>query len=274
MDFYELSVDVSDDFSEILIAELAEVGFDSFTESDKGIQAYITQDTYSDSDTKQVLEKYADKTTLFYALKSIKRENWNQQWEDSFQPIEIDDKIYIRAHFHEAKPTYKHEITITPKMSFGTGHHDTTAQVMSFQLGIEHQGKSVLDVGTGTGILAVLAEQLGAKNITAFDIDEWSVENTNENIELNKCSKITVNQGTIATQELLKYDIVLANINRNILLNEIPTYRNFMEDEAFLVLSGFYEKDIAEIEQKCGEVGLKKISQSSKNQWAAVVFQS
>lgn len=274
MDFYELSVDVSDDFSEILIAELAEVGFDSFTESDSGIQAYITQDTYSDTETKLVLEKYAEKTNLFYTLKSIKRENWNQQWEESFQPIEIDTKIYIRAHFHEAKPSFKHDIIITPKMSFGTGHHDTTAQVMSFQLEIDHQDKLVLDVGTGTGILAVLAEQLGAKEVVAFDIDEWSVENTNENIGLNNCQRISVNQGTIADQKKAKYNIILANINRNILLDEIPIYRTFMEDGGLLVLSGFYEKDIAEIEQKCVDVGLKKISQSSKNQWASVVFQS
>jgi ribosomal protein L11 methyltransferase len=157
-------------------------------------------------------------------------------------------------------------------MSFGTGHHETTSQVLELQMDIDHKGKSVLDVGTGTGILAIFASKLGAEKIHAFDIDEWSVENTIENISLNNTPEITVNQGTIADQKIEQYDIVIANINRNILLDEIPQYVKFMKKGAYLLLSGFYEHDVPEIESKCNEQGLKKLKQISKNNWAAVVF--
>ena len=157
-------------------------------------------------------------------------------------------------------------------MSFGTGHHETTSQVLELQMDIDHKGKSVLDVGTGTGILAIFASKLGAEKIHAFDIDEWSVENTIENISLNNTPEITVSQGTIADQKIEEYDIVIANINRNILLDEIPHYVKFMKNGASLLLSGFYEHDVPEIESKCNEQGLKKLKQISKNNWAAVVF--
>ncbi|MCL4138487.1 UNVERIFIED_CONTAM: hypothetical protein GTU68_011724 [Idotea baltica] len=157
-------------------------------------------------------------------------------------------------------------------MSFGTGHHETTSQIMELQLGINHKDKSVLDVGTGTGILAILAEKLGANDIKAFDIDEWSVENTVENIGLNACQNIEVALGTIADEPAKTYDIVIANINRNILLDEISAYSTFMKPGATLMLSGFYEKDIAEIEACCEPNGLKKVKQISKKDWAAVVF--
>jgi ribosomal protein L11 methyltransferase len=272
MDYFELNIDVDAEFAEILIAELAEVGFDSFVENLRGIQAYVTEENFDNIAMKDVLEKYATKTSIIYTLKKIKRENWNQTWEESFEPINVADKVLVRAHFHKPDPSFEHEIIITPKMSFGTGHHDTTAQIMEHQLNISHKGKTVLDVGTGTGILAILAEKLGATAIRAFDIDDWSVENTIENIELNGCKHITVGLGTINNENPQTYDIVIANINRNILLSEIPTYRTFMKTGAYLLLSGFYETDIADIEALCIEKGLKKIAQKGKNNWAAVVF--
>lgn len=272
MDYLELNIDVDSEFAEILIAELAEVGFDSFVENITGIQAYVTEENFDEQGMKDVMEKYASKTNIIYTLKKIERVNWNQTWEESFEPINVADKILVRAHFHKAKPSFEHEIIITPKMSFGTGHHDTTAQIMEHQLNIPHSGKSVLDVGTGTGILAILAEKLGASSIRAFDIDDWSVENTKENLELNNCSHISVGLGTIADEKPQTYDIVIANINRNILLSEIPTYRKFMNNGGYLLLSGFYETDIADIEALCNKNDLKKIAQKGKNNWAAVVF--
>lgn len=270
--YLEANIEVNAEFSEILVAELAEIGFDTFLENDNGLLAYITEDEFDDIAFKQVMETYAPKTTLFYSLKKIEKENWNEEWEKSFNPIQVLDKILVRASFHESKPNFEHEIIITPKMSFGTGHHETTSQIMELQLEIDHKNKSVLDVGTGTGILAILAEKLGANEIKAFDIDEWSVENTIENLGLNSCQNIEVALGTIANEPAKTYDIVIANINRNILLDEISIYATFMKPGAILMLSGFYEKDIAEIEACCETNQLKKVKQISKKEWAAVVF--
>ncbi|MCA0366001.1 MAG: 50S ribosomal protein L11 methyltransferase [Bacteroidetes bacterium] len=273
MQYFELDLKIEPEYSEILVAELAEIGFDSFLDSPDGIVAYVTEDLFDDRAIKNLLENYASRTPLSYSIKAIEKQNWNKEWESAFSPIEVSDKIYVRATFHEPAPaTFPYEIIITPKMSFGTGHHETTSQVLELQMDIDHKGKSVLDVGTGTGILAILASKLGAEKIHAFDIDEWSVENTIENISLNNTPEITVNQGTIADQKIEQYDILIANINRNILLDEIPQYVKFMKNGASLLLSGFYEHDVPEIESKCNEQGLKKLKQISKNNWAAVVF--
>jgi ribosomal protein L11 methyltransferase len=271
MDYFELSLSVETDFSEILMAELAEIGFDSFIETNEGLQAYVLESEFQERSLKGLMENYANKTPLSYSLKKIEKQNWNKEWESNFSPIEVLNKVYIRATFHEpAAKKFEHEIIITPKMSFGTGHHETTSQMMELQLEIDHNQKSVLDVGTGTGILAILAAKLGATKIHSFDIDEWSVENTIENIQLNDTDLITIELGTIDSQKTEIYDIVLANINRNILLEEIPKYATFTRD--YLLLSGFYEHDITDIQQKAEDNGLKKIKHISKNNWAAVVF--
>jgi ribosomal protein L11 methyltransferase len=271
MDYFELSLTVEPEFSEILMAELAEIGFDSFVETEDGLQAYVLENEFQEHELKLLMENYAVKTPLSYSLKKIEKQNWNEEWESNFSPIEVLDKVYIRATFHKpAQDYYEHEIIITPKMSFGTGHHETTSQMMALQLEIDHQNKSVLDIGTGTGILAILAAKLGANKVHAFDIDEWSVENTIENIALNGTDLVSIELGTIDSQKPIEYDIVLANINRNILLAEIPKYATFTKE--YLLLSGFYEQDIADIQQKAEESGFKKIKHISKNNWAAVVF--
>jgi ribosomal protein L11 methyltransferase len=273
MHYIELTLVIESDFADILVAELAEIGFDSFIDTEDGIQAFVVEEDFEEQGLKILMERYAEKTAISYSLKKIEKENWNQTWESNFSPISVSDKIYVRATFHDAAPdSYLHEIIITPKMSFGTGHHETTSQVLELQLDIDHKNKSVLDVGTGTGILAVMAAKLGSTNIHAFDIDEWSVENSIENFDLNQTSFITINQGTIADQEVKSYEIVLANINRNILLAEIPTYEKFMEKAGILIVSGFYVTDVEDIVAAAEAVGLKKQTQISKNKWAAVVF--
>ncbi len=272
MDYIELTLQIDADFVEILMAELGELGFESFVETDEGMEAYIQEDIFDDMAVKQMLENYAARTAISYQFKKIVRQNWNEEWEKNFQPIQIGEQIYVRADFHEPMPDFPFEIIITPKMSFGTGHHETTSMVMEHQLTIDHANKKVLDVGTGTGILAVLASKLGASQISAFDIDEWSVENTIENVQLNNVSNVSVRQGTIEDEPKDRYDIVLANINRNILLNQIPVYVTFLKKGGDLIVSGFYEKDIADIQTVAESVGLKKIAQLSKNNWAAVVF--
>lgn len=272
MDYIELTLQIDADFVEILMAELAELGFESFVETDEGLEAYVQEEIFNDLAVKQMLENYASRTAISYQFKKIARQNWNEEWEKNFQPIQIGEQIYVRADFHEPKPDFPYEIIITPKMSFGTGHHETTSMVMEHQLGIEHTNKKVLDVGTGTGILAVLASKLGASTISAFDIDEWSVENTIENIKLNDVANVIVRLGTIEDEPHDIYDIVLANINRNILISQIPAYVTFLKPGGELIVSGFYEKDIADIETIAESVGLKKVAQLSKNNWAAVVF--
>lgn len=274
MSYIELSLQIDLDFNEIMMAELAELGFETFVETEDGLDAYVQEELFEDLAVKNMLETYAERTPISYAFKQIAKQNWNEEWEKNFQPISIGNDIYVRADFHEPQPDFLYEIIITPKMSFGTGHHETTSMVMEHQLRIPHQDKKVLDVGTGTGILAVLAEKLGAKYVSAFDIDEWSVENTIENIALNNTSKIAVRLGTIEDEPQAKYEIVLANINRNILLQQIPAYATFMAEGASLVISGFYETDIADIQAVAESVGLKKTAQLSKNQWASVVFKS
>lgn len=272
MDYLELNINVDADFAEIFMAELGELGFESFVETDEGLQAYVQEEFFDEMAVKNLMEDYAERTPISYSIKKIERQNWNEEWERNFQPIEIGSEIYVRADFHEPKPDFKYEIIITPKMSFGTGHHETTSMVMEHQLNIDHQNKKVLDVGTGTGILAILASKLGASYVSAFDIDDWSVENTIENVGLNNTPNVSVRLGTIEDEPQDLYEIVLANINRNILLQQIPTYATFMADGASLVVSGFYEKDIADIQAVAESVGLKKVATLSKNQWASVVF--
>ena len=272
MDYIELILQIDADFAEILMAELGELGFESFVETEDGLEAYVQEEIFDDVAVKQMLEDYAARTAISYQFKKIVRQNWNEEWEKNFQPIQIGKQIYVRADFHEPKPDFPYEIIITPKMSFGTGHHETTSMVMEHQLSIDHTNKKVLDVGTGTGILAVLASKLGASEISAFDIDEWSVENTIENVQLNDVSNVTVRQGTIENEPKDIYEIVLANINRNILISQIPAYVTFLQKGGELIVSGFYEKDIADIQTVAESVGLKKVAQLSKNNWAAVVF--
>jgi len=273
MSFVELTLSLHPDFSEILVAELAEIGFDSFVETDEGLQAYITFELWDESELNGLLDRYQAVAQLEAHWQILEKQNWNETWEKSFSPIQVDDTLLVRATFHPADPAFPMEIIITPKMSFGTGHHETTSQVMSLQLELDHQGKSVLDVGTGTGILAILAAKLGATEVHGFDIDEWSVENTLENIELNDTSHVTVSQGTIQDQQTKPYDIVLANINRNILLAEIPLYVQCMAPQSHLFVSGFYVHDAPDIEAVAEAQGLKKIKTKSKNGWAAIVFQ-
>ncbi len=271
MDFLELDLSVDTEFAEILLAELAEIGFDSFLEKEEGLLAYITEELFDEKAFKMLMENYAARIPLSYGLRKVKRQNWNKEWEENFHPIEVAGKVYIRATFHAPAPEiFEHEIIIVPKMSFGTGHHETTSQMIGLQLEVDHAGKSVLDVGTGTGILAIMAHKLGAERIHSFDIDEWSVENGRENYELNGMPHITIEQGTINSQKPEVYDIVLANINRNILLEEIPRYAAFTGSH--LLVSGFYEQDIPDIQAVAEAAGFKKMKQISKNNWAAVVF--
>ncbi|MCY7357047.1 MAG: 50S ribosomal protein L11 methyltransferase [Rudanella sp.] len=278
MNYTELTLTLAPDYADILIAELAELGFESFVETDEGLNAYIMEPDFDEGAVRDVIAKYADQTAIAYTVTSLEKRNWNAEWEQSYQPIEVAQTVRVRASFHEPDRSdgpapFRYDLVINPKMSFGTGHHETTAMMLEHQLGIDHAGKGVLDVGSGTGILAILAARMGAAHVLAFDIEEWAVENAQENAGLNDCSQIRVFQGTIADVDTRsRFDIVLANINRNVLLAEIPTYAGLMREGGQLLVSGFYEHDAIDIERKAKEAGLTPVRGMAINGWCSLVY--
>jgi ribosomal protein L11 methyltransferase len=257
---------------EILIAELGSLNFESFVNTENGLQAYIQEEDF-------VLEEIEDLYLLEnpdFSIKmkviTIEQQNWNAEWEKNFEPIEVDGKCVVRASFHEKKEV-EFDIVIEPKMSFGTGHHETTHQMIAHLMNMDVSGKKVLDMGCGTGILAILACMKGANSITGIDIDEWAFENALENIRQNKCSQIIVKQGGAELLKNSSYDVILANINRNILLNDMEAYTKTMSRGGQIAFSGFYTSDISHIDTKARTLGLRLLRQSEKNNWAALVYQ-
>ncbi|MHA7099334.1 50S ribosomal protein L11 methyltransferase [Roseivirga pacifica] len=274
MDYILINVHCDEPFSEILIAEMGLLDFDSFVETEVGFEAYINEAVFSHPAVQALFNRYRKQTRIWYELKKVPKVNWNEEWEKNYDPIEVGDQVYIRATFHAPKPEVPYDIVINPKMSFGTGHHATTHQMVALQMGIDHQDKDVIDIGAGTGILAIMAAKLGAKSVAATDIDDWCIQNAEENFGLNNITPAFVKQGVIADLKLTEtYDIVLANINTNILLEEMEHYVNLMRDEAYLLLSGFYTFDQEQILEKAESLGLKKVKDSERNKWAALVLQ-
>ncbi|GAA4281185.1 50S ribosomal protein L11 methyltransferase [Gaetbulibacter aestuarii] len=256
---------------DILIAELAEVGFESFVEEDDGLSAYIqTSDWQEDilGDIQILNERTFD---ISYTLEDIEQTNWNETWEKNFNPIVVDDLCAVRAPFHEKFDT-QFDIVIEPKMSFGTGHHETTHMMIQHILKNDFQDKTVLDMGCGTAVLAILAELKGAKAVDAIDIDRWCYENSLENIERNNCKNISVFEGDASLLKGKCYDIILANINRNILLQDIKAYVKCLTKNGILILSGFYNDDIPKIQTECETHLLKFQEKLERNQWVALKF--
>ncbi|HZW62110.1 MAG TPA: 50S ribosomal protein L11 methyltransferase [Flavobacteriaceae bacterium] len=256
---------------EILMAELGNVGFESFVETEKGVLAYIQKKEWNDTLLKDIFILQSNEFKISYTIKEIKQENWNAKWEQSFSPIVVDNICTIRAPFHKETNTL-YDIIIEPKMSFGTGHHETTYMMIAHMLQLNFENKSVLDMGCGTGVLAILAEKLGAKKVTAIDIDNWCYENSMENAEKNNCQKITVLEGDATLLGTETYDIILANINRNILIRDLPKYITCLNKNGVLVLSGFYQNDIESIVEVCEKKLLKLTGTREKNKWVSLKF--
>ena len=271
--YIKISITCNPELHELLIAELSLINYDSFQEFDAGIEAFIEEQLFKQDDIKEILKKYG----LHQRIDPEKLENinWNKQWEENFDPVFIDDKVQIRAAFHKRKERFEHDIVINPKMSFGTGHHETTHLIISEQLRVNHENKRVLDVGSGTGILAIMAYKLGASLIDATDIDDWCIENCQENFELNKLVNYTIMHGTIDKLTLRgSYDIILANINKNVLLNEMSFYSRLLAKHGKLILSGFYLEDITDLQEKANEHKLKIDSSKRSNEWAMLRLSS
>ncbi|MFS4448274.1 50S ribosomal protein L11 methyltransferase [Maribacter sp. 2307UL18-2] len=257
--------------SDILMAELGAIGFESFVEEPQGILAYIQQKDWSEQMLKEVEILRNTNFSITFQYKEIEQENWNANWESNFNPIQVGDTCVVRAPFHE-KPSVPFDIVIEPKMSFGTGHHETTYMMLEHILELDCEGKSVLDMGCGTGVLAILSAMKGATNVDAIDIDPWCFENSSENVARNNCNQIQVKQGDADLLGNNKYDVIIANINRNILLADIPSYANCLRPKGLLLLSGFYKEDIAIVSEKCGSAALKFEKNFEKNNWVAVKY--
>jgi len=274
MQYLEFKISCKESFREILIAELAEVGYDSFLETDEGFDAYIQEDLFDRNAYQQVIDQYQDAASLQVTEAIMPKVNWNEEWEKNYDPIEVGDQVYVRASFHQPRAEFKYEILINPKMSFGTGHHATTFLMLSHQLTIDHSGKRVLDIGAGTGILAIMAHQLGAGHIEAFDIDEWCVENGNENFDLNGMSGVRMGKGTVReVKPQGEFDIVLANINKNVLLDEMDVYATLVKTNGYLLLSGFYEHDVLDVAEKAFQYGFVEKELQTKDDWAALILE-
>jgi len=255
--------------TEILIAELGEVGFESFEETPTGLEAYIQTKDWNEDILTDLYALKSDEFEITFTYRDIEQINWNAEWEKNFTPIHVDDKVSIIAPFHE-KTKMEFEIVIEPKMSFGTGHHETTHLMIKHLLELDLTARSVLDMGTGTGILAIFAEMKGAYPIDAIDIDEWCYINTLENIEKNNCKNIKAYQGDASMLNDQRYDIIIANINRNILLNDMDTYNRCLNIGGKLLLSGFYTQDIPFIETRTKELGLSIAKTYTKNNWVGI----
>lgn len=269
--YTKLEVDCPPEFTDILIAELAEAGFDMFMETASGFEADGEESAVNTEWIEQVKSKYNHLQPLVFKLSSIEKENWNELWEKNVTPVVIEDQCIVRAEFHAPDKEYPYDIIITPKMSFGTGHHPTTYLMLKSQLSIDHAGKKVMDAGCGTAILSIMASKRGAAEVEAFDIDEWSIENGVENARLNHCSNIHIRCGTIADFTWPNpFDIILANINRNILLQEMSRYAQSLVPDGILQLSGFYVRDIPDLLREAEQHGLVYLLQDEREQWATL----
>ncbi len=256
---------------EILIAELGFAGFESFVETEDGVTAYIKKEEWREDILNDIQILESDEFEITFTFSDIEQVNWNEEWEKNFSPIVVDDLCSVRAPFHE-KPVTIYDIVIEPKMSFGTGHHETTHMMIQHILKNDLKDKSVLDMGCGTGVLAILAEMKGANPIDAVDFDNWCYLNSIENVERNNCKHITVIEGDASVLINKKYDIIIANINRNILLNDMAIYAACLNKKGLLFLSGFYNDDIPMLQEACEKHMLKFQEKLERNNWVSLKF--
>ena len=268
---YHFTIEPRELGSEILIAELGEKAFESFIETETGISAFVQKDLWTEDILNDIYILSSDEFTITHQIEEIDQVNWNEEWEKNFEAIDVDGKCHVRAPFHP-KTNAEFDIVIEPKMSFGTGHHETTHMMIQHLLETDVQGMKTLDMGCGTAILAILAEMKGAKPIDAIDIDNWCYLNSIENAERNNCTEITVYEGDAALLKDKKYDLIIANINRNILLNDMQAYVDCLNPNGTILFSGFYNEDIPFIDASCVEKGLTFVKKFERNNWVSLKY--
>lgn len=268
---YQFKINPKEPATEILIAELGNLNFESFVETEEGLTAYIQKEDWHTNILDEVFILQSKEFNIVSEYSEIAQTNWNAEWEKNFNPIIVDDLVSIRAPFHN-NPNVKYDIVIEPKMSFGTGHHETTHMMVQHLLQLKLENKKVLDMGCGTGILAIFAEMKGAKPIDAIDIDNWCYLNSIENAERNNCNSISVYEGDASLLNNKNYDVIIANINRNILLNDIKIYANCLSSGGILLLSGFYKEDFTIINKEAENQKLKLDGELTKNNWMSLKF--
>jgi len=265
---------IEDYQQDLLISDLADLGFDTFEDNESGFTAFVIKENFDEQQLKDLLLSHADEFSSSYHLEDVADENWNAEWEKNFSPLIIDDVCYVRATFHEAQPSYPYEIVIDPKMSFGTGHHQTTTMMMQYILAADLKDKEVLDMGCGTAILAILAAKLGAKRLVAIDYDDVCYESTLENAALNKVDNLTALCGSKEVIPNEQYDVIFANINRNILLDQIHRYAEVLKENGKIFFSGFYlEPDLAMITEECAKYGIQYQNHKQNGDWVAAQFE-
>lgn len=276
MDYKKVSIHITpfqEWLREVLTSQLAGIGFDSFMDTDGGFEAYIPADDYHKGELNAVLDEFSEDFSFDVKSELIEDRNWNEEWEKNyFQPLVVGNECVVRAPFHTEFPKLRYEIVIEPNMAFGTGNHETTSLVLEQILNSEMEGKKVLDMGCGTGILGILASMKGATEITAIDIDKWSYEGSLENARMNNIGNMQVKLGDAKLLGAENYDIIFANIQRNVLLNDMPAYSKVLNGGGTLIMSGFYSEDIPAIKAKAESLGLRDAGFVEKNKWVAYSF--
>jgi len=269
MNYYKISIATSTQKQDLIIALLSELGYDAFEQEEFSLKTYKTENDFDETPLQQL----AEQLEFTYKTKLIPNQNWNVLWESNFQPIQINDFCAIRADFHPHFPHVEHEITVNPKMAFGTGHHETTYMMMEQMKQISFQGKKVLDFGCGTGILSILAEKLGANNILALDNDPLSFENTKENMAVNQSSKIKIQLGVLADLKDKGYDIILANINRSVILNTLAHLFQKIKAGGMILFSGILEVDENLLKRKVEQLGFAVLNTEHRGEWICLKVQ-
>ncbi len=264
MNYIQLTITAGEADQEKLISRLSLLGATGFEQTDESLLAYFEEENFPSYDVKGIVDVFP------YQISNVKEQNWNEMWEQAFEPVIVEDFCAIRAHFHQPITNVQHEIVITPKMSFGTGHHATTYLMMLQMRSVDFSGKTVFDFGTGTGILAILAEKLGAAQITAIDNDEWSFENAQENIVRNNCTKIEVVLSSVLPHQ--SFDVVLANINRNVILQYMPYIKNLVNKKGLLLMSGLLAEDKVDIVEAARQNGFEVLNSQEKNKWISLLL--
>ena len=259
--------DVKEEDADMLMAMLGEIGFEGFEEADDVLKAYIGKEEWNETNVKAIAEPFS----LSYHWETVPAQNWNAVWESNFEPVVIDDFVAVRADFHEPISGVQHEIVITPKMSFGTGHHATTTMMIEQMRNLPFVGKKVFDFGTGTGILSILAEKLGATDVLAVDNDEWSIENSKENVERNGCEHVEIELRSDANVNGL-FDVILANINRNIIIDNFSFFFSQLKENGCLLLSGLLAEDEEQIQAEASRYPIKYLNTLHRQQWISLLF--